>query len=58
VPLDPPAECGFARRCAHFIAGRCDRRVPDLIEVEPGHQVRCVLYAGQGQVVYGTEASH
>jgi oligopeptide/dipeptide ABC transporter ATP-binding protein len=44
VPLDPPDECSFANRCPKFIAGRCDRGVPELIETEPGHQVRCVLY--------------
>ncbi|MBZ0302705.1 MAG: ABC transporter ATP-binding protein [Anaerolineae bacterium] len=44
VPLDPPRRCGFADRCPEFIAGRCDVDVPPLIETEPGHQVRCVLY--------------
>ena len=44
VPLEPPDECGFAPRCTKFIAGRCDAGVPDLIETEPNHQVRCVLY--------------
>jgi peptide/nickel transport system ATP-binding protein len=44
VPLDPPQECGFAGRCAQYIAGRCDVRVPDLIAVSANHQVRCVLY--------------
>ena len=44
VPLDPPAICGFAPRCDRFIPGRCDARVPALIETEPGHLVRCVLY--------------
>jgi oligopeptide/dipeptide ABC transporter ATP-binding protein len=44
VPLNPPAECGFASRCTQFIAGRCDTRVPDLIAMGAHHQVRCVLY--------------
>ena len=44
IPLEPPAECGFASRCPQFIAGRCDAKVPDMIETSPGHSVRCVLY--------------
>jgi len=44
VPLDPPPICGFASRCPKAIPGRCDAGVPQLIETEPGHQVRCVLY--------------
>ena len=44
VPLDPPAACGFFPRCTKAISGRCDVGVPDLIETQPGHQVRCVLY--------------
>ena len=44
MPLEPPNECGFAPRCKKFVAGRCDARVPDLIETEPNHLVRCVLY--------------
>ena len=44
VPLNPPAECGFASRCPKFIPGRCDAKVPDMIETSPGHHVRCVLY--------------
>ena len=44
VPLNPPAECGFASRCPKFIPGRCDADVPAMIETSPGHHVRCVLY--------------
>jgi peptide/nickel transport system ATP-binding protein len=44
VPLDPPAIYGFFARCSRAIAGRCDAAVPDLVETEAGHQVRCVLY--------------
>ncbi len=43
VPLDLSDECPFAGRCSSIISGLCDRGVPDLVEVEPGHQVRCVL---------------
>lgn len=44
VPIDPPRACGFAPRCTKFIPGRCDADVPPLVEHEPGHKVRCVLY--------------
>jgi oligopeptide/dipeptide ABC transporter ATP-binding protein len=43
VPLDPPEECGFYSRCLIAKDGLCNRSVPPLVEVEPGHQVRCVL---------------
>jgi oligopeptide/dipeptide ABC transporter ATP-binding protein len=44
VPLDPPDECPYARRCPQFIAGHCDQGAPEFIQTEPGHLVRCVLY--------------
>ena len=44
VPLDPPLECGFHGRCPEAIKGVCDMRVPELIEWEEGHWVRCFLY--------------
>ena len=44
VPLDPPEQCGFFERCPEAMAGRCDQAVPQLIEQEPAHWVRCFLY--------------
>ena len=44
VPLDPPDICPFADRCPQFIPGRCDEKVPDFLEIAPGHSVRCILY--------------
>ncbi len=44
VPINPPETCPFAPRCAQLIKGRCDTGVPALLEAQPGHQVRCVLY--------------
>jgi oligopeptide/dipeptide ABC transporter ATP-binding protein len=43
VPLNPPEECGFFSRCLLAKDGLCNRGVPPLVEVEPGHQVRCFL---------------
>jgi peptide/nickel transport system ATP-binding protein len=48
VPLNPPQECGFYSRCLIAREGLCDRSVPPLIEVEPGHKVRCFL-VGNGE---------
>ncbi|GAC1549865.1 MAG: ABC transporter ATP-binding protein [Herpetosiphon sp.] len=43
VPLDPVPMCGFYSRCLVAREGLCDIAVPALVEVEPGHTVRCVL---------------
>ncbi len=40
VPLDPPRECGFCSRCLER-SQECDKDVPELVEVEPEHFVRC-----------------
>jgi len=37
--------CSFHPRCPQYIPGVCDKIVPKVIEVEPGHIVRCHLYA-------------
>ncbi len=51
MPLNPPAECGFYSRCVLAQDGLCNKGVPPLVEVEPGHRVRCVLVAsGKGGV--------
>jgi peptide/nickel transport system ATP-binding protein len=39
-----PAGCAFAARCP-FARAECHAALPDLVEVAPGHRVRCVLYA-------------
>ncbi|HWV23204.1 MAG TPA: ABC transporter ATP-binding protein [Thermomicrobiales bacterium] len=38
---NPPAGCRFAPRCPHA-TGACLSAVPPLVEVSPGHLVRCV----------------
>jgi len=37
--------CSFHPRCPQFIAGVCDVVEPAYIEAEPGHMVRCHLFA-------------
>ena len=36
--------CPFFSRCDKRIPGNCDVKRPPLVEVAPGHKVRCVLY--------------
>jgi peptide/nickel transport system ATP-binding protein len=39
-PLDLPPGCKFAPRCK-YCTKKCEEEHPELIEVEPGHKVRC-----------------
>ena len=36
--------CAFHPRCPDFMPGVCDEAEPQLIQLEPGHAVRCHLY--------------
>ena len=40
--LNPAPGCRFAKRCK-FVMDICERSMPPLKEVAPGHHVRCVL---------------
>ena len=40
--LHLPAGCSFSLRCASC-TGRCEKNMPELLETEPGHRVRCFL---------------
>ena len=40
-PLHPPSGCAFHPRCPMAVA-ECTRTVPDLRQVQPGHQVACI----------------
>jgi oligopeptide transport system ATP-binding protein len=42
-PLDPPRGCAFHPRCPITRKGLCDREVPALRAIEPGHEVACHL---------------
>ena len=41
-PIDPAPGCRFAKRCPHATP-ECTQKNIDLVEVEPGHFVACVL---------------
>jgi oligopeptide/dipeptide ABC transporter ATP-binding protein len=46
--INLPPGCRFAPRCqARVDAGltQCTESIPALVEVEPGHKVRCFLYS-------------
>ncbi|WP_425492322.1 ABC transporter ATP-binding protein [Halovivax gelatinilyticus] len=45
-PIDPPSGCSFHPRC-HKRFGACSAVDPELVEREPGHEVRCLLYPGE-----------
>ncbi|PZQ45703.1 MAG: peptide ABC transporter ATP-binding protein [Rhodovulum sulfidophilum] len=36
-----PTGCPFAPRCEHAAPGRCDRELPRLRDVAPGHRIAC-----------------
>lgn len=42
-PANLPAGCKFHPRCPHK-TDECVRGEPELLEVSPGHRVRCILY--------------
>ncbi len=39
-PLNLPVGCKFSTRC-RYVTEKCKAEQPDLLEVEPGHEVRC-----------------
>ena len=45
IPLDPPPMCGFFSRCMRAMPGVCDRAIPALVDMDPGHSVRCFLHS-------------
>jgi len=40
-PANPPSGCVFHTRCHRFMKGICEVTEPPLVEVEPGHLMRC-----------------
>jgi len=45
-PYNRPNGCPFHTRCIKRIRGVCDQVLPQKVEIEEGHEVRCVLYSG------------
>jgi peptide/nickel transport system ATP-binding protein len=48
-PISPPPGCRFAGRCPVAIA-QCSEALPPLVEVAPGHAVRCIRVEVKGGV--------
>ncbi|MGV8145156.1 MAG: ABC transporter ATP-binding protein [Alkaliphilus sp.] len=46
-PYNMPKGCAFAPRCDKRM-DICDEKMPNLIEIEPGHKVRCWLFEEGG----------
>jgi peptide/nickel transport system ATP-binding protein len=46
-PANPPSGCVFHTRCHRFIAGLCEVTEPPLIEVSPGHLMKCHIPADE-----------
>lgn len=46
---NPPQGCRFAPRCPHATPA-CMERTPPLVEIEPGHLVRCTEFAMKDEV--------
>ncbi len=43
-PYSIPSGCSFHPRCPSYIRGTCEKAEPPVVEVEPGHLVKCFLY--------------
>jgi oligopeptide/dipeptide ABC transporter ATP-binding protein len=43
-PVNPPPGCKFSDRCPFFMEGKCDVKLPKLVEVKDGRLVACYLY--------------
>ncbi len=44
-PANPPSGCVFHTRCHRFVPGTCDVVDPPVVELAPGHSVKCILSA-------------
>ena len=44
-PTDLPTGCYFSPRCP-FATAECSEKHPEMVEIEPGHLVRCLQYEG------------
>ena len=43
-PVNVPPGCGFHTRCTVVKGGVCSQEIPGMVEIKPGHFVRCHLY--------------
>jgi peptide/nickel transport system ATP-binding protein len=45
-PYALPKGCAFHPRCSEVKSGMCDQLAPEMVEISPGHKVRCHTCAG------------
>ena len=58
-PANPPSGCVFHPRCPRVLPdGRCAEREPPLVEVEPGHTLRCHLSLAELRRLQHAEKKH
>ena len=50
-PFSVQQGCPFYSRCEERIPGVCNLTPPPVVEVYPGHMVRCFLYTSEHQVI-------
>ena len=48
-PYSRPTGCPFRDRCDHAMAGTCNARMPALVNLAPGHDVRCFLHSSESE---------
>ncbi len=53
-PANPPSGCVFHPRCPRAIAGVCEVTEPPLLEVAPGHAMRCHIPIDELRRLQGT----
>ena len=46
-PANPPSGCVFHTRCHRAIEGLCETKEPDMVELSPGHSIKCHLTVEQ-----------
>ena len=46
-PANLPEGCKFSPRCSNCMEGKCNVTEPEMVEIEPGHLVRCHLMNGK-----------
>jgi peptide/nickel transport system ATP-binding protein len=56
-PANPPPGCVFHTRCHRAIAGLCEVTVPEMVQLSPGHSIKCHLTIEQLQAPIDVDAS-
>ncbi len=47
--INPPSACRFHPRCDYWMEGLCESVLPEVLEIESGHKVRCHIYSDAGK---------